>query len=672
MPATVERPRTTPAVSPEGEAETAARILLVDDDERNLLAMAEVLAPLAEIVQVTSGRDALRALLKQDFAVILLDVFMPEMDGYETAGLIRSREQTAGIPIIFLSAVNKETEHLMRGYSMGAVDYVFKPVDPIVLRSKAAVFVDLFQKSKEIERKARQEQALLDANLRANADLLRAEQELRRAEQRQAAIIQSLPMILYLEPAGLTRQIPNFVSGDIKAISGFSYEELLENPDVWVERLHPDDRERVIEALRSREATGKFSVEYRWQCADGSYKSLLDQAVLVKDAEGRPVEFAGTLIDVTERRNLEEQLVQASKMDALGQLTGGVAHDFNNLLASVLGGLDLFERRLVLGEREQQIAQHMRHAADRGVELVRRLMTFARKQSLSPVAIDPAELTETLAGLLEHTFGAEVEVAWRIEAQGLQLFADRSQLELALMNLLINARDAMPDGGRIEVSIAPAEKQGGDKALAIAVRDQGSGIPAEIVEKVTEPFFTTKPAGKGTGLGLSMVAGFVQQSEGELRIRSTPGEGTCIELVLPAVSASAPRPAAETADAQPARASVRRLLLVDDEEGIRVVVGEQLQLLGIEVTTAGDAAEALAHLEGGSEFDFVLTDLSMPGLDGAQLIDRVRQSWPQLPAAIMTGNPKKLEKYNGQMAAIRVLQKPLSLADLETVLARPH
>jgi PAS domain S-box-containing protein len=657
---------------PPETAETPARILLVDDDERNLLAMAEVLSPLAEIVQVTSGRDALRELLKQDFAVILLDVFMPEMDGYETAGLIRSREQTARIPIIFLSAVNKETEHLMRGYSMGAVDYVFKPVDPVVLRSKAAVFVDLFQKSKEIERKAQQEQALLDANLRANAELLKVEQELRRAEQRQAAIIGSLPMILYLEPAGLTRQIPNFVSGDIKALSGFAYEELLENPNVWVERLHPEDRERVIEALRSREATGKFSVEYRWQCADGSYKCLLDQAVLVRDTEGRPIEFAGTLIDVTERRNLEEQLVQARKMDALGQLTGGVAHDFNNLLASVLGGLDLFERRLELGEREKQIAQHMRHAADRGVELVRRLMTFARKQTLSPVPIDPAELTEALAGLLEHTFGAEMEVAWQLDAQGLAIYADRSQLELALMNLLINARDAMPEGGKIEVSISPADKGDKGKALSIAVRDQGSGIPPEIVEKVTEPFFTTKPAGKGTGLGLSMVAGFVQQSDGEMRIRSEPGEGTCIELVLPAVAAAEARPAVANGLAAPASASIKRLLLVDDEEGIRVVVGEQLQELGIEVTTAGDAAEALEHLEDGSQFDFVLTDLSMPGLDGAQLIDRIRQSWPQLPAAIMTGNPKKLEKYDGQFPTVRVIQKPLSLADLEAVLSRPQ
>src|SRR5438874_5485357 len=177
-----------------------ARVLLVDDDERNLLAVATVLEDLGEIVLARSGEEALRHLLKSQFAVILLDVYMPGMDGYETAQIIRSRDQTKGIPIVFLSAVNKEAEHLLRGYAMGAVDYVFKPVDAVVLRSKVAVFVDLFAKTKEIERKARQEQALLDANLRANTERLHAVQALRQAEQRQAAIVTSLPLVLYLEP----------------------------------------------------------------------------------------------------------------------------------------------------------------------------------------------------------------------------------------------------------------------------------------------------------------------------------------------------------------------------------------------------------------------------------------------------------------------------------------
>src|SRR3954447_23958499 len=228
------------------EAAERPRVLVVDDDERNLLAIRTVLEDVGEVIEARSGEEALRHLLKGEFAVILLDVYMPGMDGYETAQIIRNRDQTKGIPIVFLSAVNKETEHLLRGYAMGAVDYVFKPVDSIILRSKVAVFVDLFAKSKEVERKARHEQALLDATLQANAERLRAEQELRRAEQRQAAIIQSLPMVLYLEPFDASPRSPTYVSGDLKAITGFSHEDVLKRPDIWSERLHPDDRERVL------------------------------------------------------------------------------------------------------------------------------------------------------------------------------------------------------------------------------------------------------------------------------------------------------------------------------------------------------------------------------------------------------------------------------------------
>src|SRR4029079_8082202 len=330
-----------------------ARVLLVDDDERNLLAVATVLEDLGEVVLARSGEEALRHLLKSEFAVILLDVYMPGMDGYETAQIIRSRDQSKGIPIVFLSAVNKEAEHLLRGYSMGAVDYVFKPVDPIVLRSKVTVFVELFAKTKEIERKARAEQALLDANLRANAERLRAEQELRRAEQREAAIIQSLPMVLYLEPIDASPRRPTYVSGDLKAITGFSHAEVPDTPSLWSERLQPDDRERVTVALEARRVSGRSAVEYRWQCQDGTYRHFLDQAVLLRDADGKPVEFAGTLTDVTDRRSLESQLIQAQKMDAIGKLTGGIAHDFNNLLAAVIGGVGLLEKRATLQDEER-------------------------------------------------------------------------------------------------------------------------------------------------------------------------------------------------------------------------------------------------------------------------------------------------------------------------------
>ena len=247
-----------------------------------------------------------------------------------------------------------------------AVDYVFKPVEPVVLRSKVAVFVDLYAMTQEIQRKAAQEQQLLDANLKANAERLRAERALRQAEQRQAAIIASLPIILYLEAVDASPRVPTFVSGNFSALTGFEFADVAAQPTLWSERLHPNDRERVDQVMESRGKAGSYAIEYRWRCADGEYKHFLDQAVLLRGPDGEPLEYAGTLLDISERKHLESQLVQAGKMDAIGKLTGGIAHDFNNLLAAMLGGLGLIERRMELNEEQSRILAMTRHAAEQG------------------------------------------------------------------------------------------------------------------------------------------------------------------------------------------------------------------------------------------------------------------------------------------------------------------
>ena len=648
------------------------RVLIVDDDERNLLALRTVLEEVGEVVVAGSGEEALRHLLKGEFAVILLDVFMPGLDGYETAQIIRSRDQTKRIPIVFLSAVNKETEHLMRGYAMGAVDYVFKPVDPVVLRSKVSVFVDLFAKTKEIERKAHHEQALLDAALRANAERLKAEQGLRQAEQRQAAIIQSLPIVLYLEPLECEPRCPKFVSGDLHAITGYTFADVLAKPDLWAERLHEDDRSRVFAALDERLRTGRLSVEYRWRCADGTYKHFHDQAVLLKDPRGRPVEFAGTLTDVTERRLLESQLVQAQKMDAIGKLTGGIAHDFNNLLAAVLGGLGIIERRAELSNEHKRILTMTRRAADQGSELVRRLLAFSRQQQLEPAAIDLESLHKSVDDLLTHTLGGLVELQWEIGRDAWRPFADKSQLELALMNLIINARDSMPDGGTIKV-VTENRSVGEDDPLPlpqgeyvrIAVIDAGCGIPSEIADKVLEPFFTTKEVGKGTGLGLSMVYGFAKQSRGTLRLTSQVGEGTCAELWLPKASASDPAEPTATADQQaPETHRSLRILLIDDHSEVRGTTAAMLSDLGHKVVEASSGPEAMEVLKaGGTKFDLLMTDYAMPRQSGTEVVRMARKEQRKLPAIIITGYADEAE-IGSRPTDVGLLMKPFAFNDL--------
>jgi signal transduction histidine kinase len=643
-------------------SEGRSRILLVDDDERNLLALSEVLSDIAEVVTASSGQDALRQLLKGDFAVILLDVFMPGLDGYETAKLIREREQTSRIPIIFLSAVNKETEHLMRGYAMGAVDYVFKPVDPLVLKSKVSVFVDLDDMRRQIEAKSRAEQELREANFRAELERLEIERELQASRQRQAAIIQSLPIVLYLEAVDSDPRQPHFVSGNLEQMTGFSFDEVSADPTLWQDRLHPDDRERVLAALGARKASGHFSIEYRWRCADGRYKHFHDQAVILKDAANGTSEFAGTLTDVTEKRSLESQLIQAQKMDAIGQLTGGIAHDFNNLLAAVLGGLHVIERRIDMGEREKRVVGQMRHAAEQGAELVRRMMAFARKQDLSPASIDPAVLCQSVAGLVEHALGGRVVLEWNFPKTDLNLFVDRSQLELTLVNLILNARDAMPDGGKIEVSIEECESgDDGEKKLRICVKDEGRGIPADLIEKITEPFFTTKEAGKGTGLGLSMAAGFVQQSGGELRIESEPGKGSTIEVILPATAAGDGEATREQPAPEPQTLKGKKMLLIDDDESVRLVLCEQLRDLELLVDEHSSGASALEAVRAGStDYDFVLSDFAMPGMNGLETIRELGGLLPGVRAVLMTGYADE-SLTRGAKTSVPIVHKPLDI-----------
>jgi PAS domain S-box-containing protein len=654
-----------------------ARVLLVDDDERNLLAVATVLEDLGEVVLARSGEEALRHLLKGEFAVILLDVYMPGMDGYETAQIIRGREQTKGIPIVFLSAVNKETEHQLRGYSMGAVDYVFKPVDPIILRSKVAVFVELFDKSKEVERKARHEQALLDANLRANAERLRAEQELRRAEQRQAAIIQSLPMVLYLEPYEANPRAPTYISGDLEAICGFKLDDVRERPEIWAERLHSDDRVRVLAALEVRRRSGRSSIEYRWQCADGSYKHFLDQAVLLRDNDGKPVEFAGTLTDVSEQRSLESQLIQAQKMEAIGKLTGGIAHDFNNLLAAVIGGLSLIEKRADLAEEQQRVLGMTKRAAEQGSELVRRLLAFARRQRLEPQPVELVSLQEAVRDLLTHTLGGLVNLEWSVAKDAWTVFADQAQLELALVNLIINARDAMPAGGTVTIAAENREIDADSRLglepgdyVRLTVEDTGTGISAEHLQKVMEPFFTTKEVGKGSGLGLSMVYGFAQQSNGAFQLDSELGRGTRAELWLPRAPAAtvAETPTPPEPLARPQRPL--KVLLVDDHPEVRSTTAAVLEDSGHKVVEAENGAEALALLQKGAcDFDLLISDYAMPHLSGTDFLREARKLCPGVPALLITGYAEG-DMIRDKPEGIETLLKPFTPSILDSAVAK--
>jgi CheY-like chemotaxis protein len=658
----------------DASAPNVARILLVDDDERNLLALSHVLDDVAEVVTAPSGREALRHLLQEEFAVLLLDVFMPEMDGYELAELVRQRAQTARVPIIFLSAVNKDTEHLMRGYAMGAVDYVFKPIDPIILRSKVSVFVDLYLMRLQVEAQSRTEREMREARFRAELARLEMEAELQASRSRQAAMLDVLPLALYegqVDAAGML--VRTFVGGDLERIAGDHAPAIATAQLAWEAGIHPDDV-GLLPSLHEAAEGARFSFEYRWRRGEGPVRHFIEHCVKMPQALGSD-RWAGTLIDITEQKRLEAQLLQAGKMDAIGQLTGGVAHDFNNLLATVLGGMNLLRRRVQFGEREELIVDQMQYAAEKGAELVKRMMAFARKQDLRPVSIDPKVLCRSIGELVGPTLGGTVTLEWNCPQTTRKFLADQSQLELSLVNLILNARDAMPDGGNVKVAISDTPKPQVLAAglpdrtfLTIEISDDGVGIPPELIGKIAEPFFTTKALGKGTGLGLSMTVGFVQQSGGRINIRSKPGRGTTITILLPSTARPSQNAAARQGPLKTDDLSVRSVLLIDDDEMVRTVMSEQLVELGLEVVATADARGALELLACADRcVDLVLTDFAMPDVNGLEAIRQARRIRPDIKAVIMTGYMDGAIDL-ADAPGIQVLRKPVPPEELVKIL----
>jgi signal transduction histidine kinase/CheY-like chemotaxis protein len=673
-----------PAAPPHAASEAPARlpglarILIVDDDERNLFAAQTALEELGhQIIVARSGEEALKHLLQDDFAVILLDLHMPGMDGYETAAFIRQRRRTSRTPIVFLTAVFRDEAHVFQAYSAGAVDVVFKPIDPFILRSKVQVLVDLHLKTLEVQNQAEHTQRLLDENVRVLREKAQAEAALRRTQERQQAILKSLPIVFHsrsIEPPFA----PLFLSNNVEALTGFPPEAFLAQPDFGSSRIHPEDLPAVVKAVSGAVQTGAYSCEFRWRCADGEYRRLLDQGVLAPSADGGPGrEIWGALLDVTERRSLEEQLTHARKMEAVGQLTGGVAHDFNNLLTVIVGNLDLLDRRSEHDPRTQRQLAAVRYAAERGGALTRQLLAFSRRQHLSPVALDVRQLIGNFAPLLKQAVGDAVTVELDLGARELCAEVDPAQLETALLNLAVNARDAMPRGGPLQIAASAqretprgASEDPGqpDGWVRIDVRDSGVGIARASLERIFEPFFTTKEVGKGSGLGLSQVYGFVQQSGGHIAVESEPGAGACFSLYLRAsdkqAEAPAERPSRAAAD-KPARG---RLLVVEDDQDVLAVTLEMLSELGYEVATACDAAAALEKLEGGEPVDLLFSDVVMPGgCNGAELAKRARVIRPGLKVLLSSGYVGEASSLVG--GAFEMIDKPYERTALAARLA---
>lgn len=379
-------------------------------------------------------------------------------------------------------------------------------------------------------------------------------------------------------------------------------------------------------------------------------------------------------VEMRERENAEEALRHAQKMDAIGQLTGGIAHDFNNMLTGVLGALELIQRRVAagrVGEIDRYIDAAMT-SANRAASLTHRLLAFARRQSLSPKAVDVNRMVISMEELLRHTLGESIVLRTYLQSRLWQANTDEHQLENALLNLVINARDAMPGGGQLTISTAIARIDMQQDTLTpgeyvlLTVGDSGSGMSAEVLGRAFDPFFTTKPIGQGTGLGLSMVYGFIKQTGGHVHIDSAEGQGTRIHLYLPCHLELGERHIAEHDNPRPPRAlKGEQVLVVEDEVAVRTLVIDVLRELGYATLEACDGETALIVLQGRERIDLLVSDVVLPGLDGQQLADIARQHRPDLGVLFMTGYASNAEMCAGFLdQGMDMLIKPFSIDEL--------
>jgi PAS domain S-box-containing protein len=489
----------------------------------------------------------------------------------------------------------------------------------------------------------------------------------------------------------------NVLSGDERFARTFSYppdQDLVNLPmDIAESRIHPDDFSWVQDQVEQAVNTGEpFNAEYRVRRPDGSYLWVLASGCCEFDEQGKPLRFPGVLIDINERKNAEEsllrftrnleqrvaeevearlaaeeQLRQSQKLEAIGGLTGGVAHDFNNLLQVIAGNLHLLARHEPDNPNVQRRVKASIVAVERGAKLSSQLLAFARRQPLSPAVHHPRQIFESLGELLQRTLGETLQIAVRMPLDSWYLHVDRNQLENAILNLAINARDAMQGEGILELSaenvVLDREFCLGKGIVAgdyvrVAVVDSGVGMSPDVLAQAFEPFFTTKADGQGTGLGLSMVFGFVKQSGGHIEMTSVEGQGTRVQLYFPR-SLRAPQSEAITQETH-ALGGHETILVVEDNEAVRVAAVELLQEEGYTVLTAANGDAAMQMLLEGWEVDLIFTDVVMPGLiKSSDLAAWAKVQKPPVAVLFTSGHTRDIISRNHQLSADTfLLSKP--------------
>jgi PAS domain S-box-containing protein len=640
-------------------------ILLVDDRPENLLTLEAALEdPEIRMIRAESGNEALSRTLDHDFALVLLDVQMPGMDGFETAELLRARPRTRHIPIIFVTAISKEPRHVFRGYEAGAVDYLFKPFDPTVLRGKVRSFVEMHRQRQALEA-ARSD---LETTV---ARLTESEKRLRESEEKYRVLVENAHDAVVILKGDRIR----FHNRRARELSGLDAEALDAIP--FSELIHPEDRARVM-ARYFRRLSGEPGEVHDFRCVVRKGVELHIQANGVAIAwEGAPAVLC-FLRDITRQRQLEDHLRQAQKMEAIGTLAGGIAHDFNNILGVIIGYTEMALESPESADLVEHNMSHVLKASHRAKDLVRQILAFSHKSGTEkkPVILNP--IVKETVKLMRASLPRTVEIRDRVSGEPLVTLSNPTQIHQVLMNLCTNAAHAMEEsGGILEIALEPVPESerdaevgaagpgelAGEALLRLTVRDTGHGISPEIRDKIFEPYFTTKEVGKGTGMGLAVVHGIVKSHRGSIRVRSRPGEGARFDILLPRLVA----PAAREVPSRPRPVpGDRHILLVDDEIHLAEVGKQMLEKLGCRVDVRTHPMEALEVFRTAPDrYDLVITDMTMPRMTGETLARELMRIRPEIPVVVCTGYSERMTESRAREMGIRsLLMKPLAMRDL--------
>ena len=624
------------------------RLLIVDDNVATRYALRKRLERHDyEVLEAGTGTDGLALIESEAIDALILDVNLPDMSGFDIVRILRADTRTALLPVIHVSAASIQTGDIITGLNAGADAYLIHPVDPDVLL----------------------------ATLRTLLRVRDTENALRESEARFREIFVNVSAPIAVLDASLKVHECNHAFNQL----------ILDNRDPQaLSECFADEQSAILDELRLRLVDGerwKGTLNMRvqgeireteWQISP--YRTPELSLVFVEDVtehRHRERTHLARLDDTTSQlERAESQLLQVQKMDALGKLTGGIAHDFNNLLTGIITSLELIQKRIADNrpEKVKLYAEAALNSATSAASLTHRLLAFARQQPLDTRPVDINEHMRSLEELLVRTIGERIALKLELTSKPAIALVDPSQLESAMLNLVINARDALPQGGNIWVNTYAAYSHGdpnlADGAyVALSVRDDGTGIEHHVIDKVFDPFFTTKPLGQGTGLGLSTIYGFARQSGGDAHIRSVARRGTEVTIMLPATSN--PVGVEASPEVVNAQGTGEHVLIVEDMPSVRMFVTEVLEDAGYRCTQAADIETALERLQNDPSIDLLLSDVGLPRMSGRELAD-VARGWREgLPILFMTGYAETAinrQVFLGE--GMDMLVKPFQISEL--------